>query len=182
MSHEKDAQQRERPYPELPFSGELRRLLWHGPAQALMVERKGTWSAGLCWILAEGILRWVTFSRILPPTSVFLMIVGDAWCPAHHVVVCLRITDGSGQEQHWYLDAYGVSTQETLLRYWQQEEGLTNPFLASYDEQLLLELGIRRDGRMSTRLAECFFETFGRFSLTLLGTESLERPVDRQDE
>jgi hypothetical protein len=177
VSDEKEAAQRERQHPELPLSKDLQWFLWHGPAQALMTEQVGTWNAGLCWILAEGILRWITLSRALPPTAVFLMIVGGADCPAHHVVVCLRITDGSGQEQCWYLDAYGVNTQETLLRYWQQEEGLTNPFLAPYNEQLLLELGIRRDGCMSTRLAECFFETFGRFSLTFLEAEPMDASI-----
>jgi len=155
------------------FSEDLRRLLWHGSALALMAEREGTWLAGLCWILAEGLLRWITFSRTLPPTAVSLVVVGDTRCPADHVVVCVQVKDNSGHERRWYLDANGMSTETTLLCYWQDEEKLIKPFLASYNELLLLDLGIPRDGRMSTRVAECFLEAFGRFELSFLDTGDL---------
>ena len=158
---------------ETLFSEDLRRLLWRGPALALMAEQEGTWRAGLCWVLAEGLLRWITVSRTLPPPAVSLVVVGDARCPAHHVVVGVQIKDDGGQEHRWYLDANGVSTRATLLRYWREEERLIRPFLASYDEQLLLDLGIPRDGRMSTRVAECFLEAFGRFEPSFLDTGEL---------
>jgi hypothetical protein len=112
----------------------------------------------------DGLLKWISFSRTLPASAVQPVIVSDARCPAHHVIV--RI------ENIWYLDANGISTRETLLRYWQEKEGLEEPFLASYDEQLLTELGFLRDGRMSTRLAECFLSVFGRFSHTFLHDNS----------
>ena len=73
------------------FSEDLCRLLWHGSALALMAEREGTWLAGLCWIVAEGLLRWITFSRTLPPTAVSLVVVGDVRCPADYVVVCVQV-------------------------------------------------------------------------------------------
>jgi hypothetical protein len=125
-----------------------------------MAEREGTWRAGLCWDLADGLIKWINFSRTLPPSAVFPVIVGDVKCPAHHVAVCV--------ENIWYLDANGISTKEELLRYWQNEEGLEEPFIAPYDEQLLTEQGILRDARMITRLADCFLSVFGRFSPAFL--------------
>jgi hypothetical protein len=110
----------------------------------------------------------VTLSRVLPPDAVSLVVLGDARCPAHHVAVCVQVSKETTQEQDWYLDANGVSTQAALLHYWRDVEGLEEPFLAPYDERLLLDLGIPRDGRMSTRLAECFAEAFGNFSLAFL--------------
>jgi hypothetical protein len=103
---------------------------------------------------------------------VFLVVVGDARCPAHHVAVCIQINKDA--ENRWYLDANGVSSQEALLRYWRDEEGLDEPFLIPYDEQLLQELGIPSEGRMSTRLADCFFGEFGRFSPTWLDEQPAE--------
>lgn len=150
------------------FSKQIRWLLWRGPALPLMAERNGTWLAGLCWILAEGIWRWVVLSRALPPSAVSLVMIGDIGCPAHHVVVCLQVKNNSGQVQDWYVDANGVSTKERLLRYWQDKEGLEKPFLAPHDEQLLLDLGIPQDGQLSTRLSDCFLDAFGRFSPTFL--------------
>ncbi len=149
------------------FCQDLHWLLWCGPALPLMAEHEGSWLSGQCGLVMEGFLKWISFSRTLPPSAVFPVIVSDARCPAHHVVVGVRPQKPSGQEDHWYLDANGISTKETLLRYW-EEEGLKEPYLSSYDEQLLIELGFLRDGRISTRLADCFLSTFGRFSLTFL--------------
>jgi hypothetical protein len=80
------------------FSMKLRQLLWSEPLASLMGERNGTWLAGQCWTLAEG-----------------------------------------------------------LLRYWREEEQLHEPFLAPYDEQLLMQSGIVRDGRTSRQLTDSFF-------------------------
>lgn len=166
MSERKNAEGKD--CPESPFSERLRRLLWYGSAVSQMEGREGTWLAGLCWIVAQALLQWMTSSRTLPPPTLFLVVVGDARCPAGHVAVCVRLKKDSGQERRLYLDANGVSTEHTFLRYWRDEEGLINPFVASYDEQLLRELGIPWDEHMSTRLAECFFETFGTFSSAFL--------------
>ncbi len=143
------------------FSKDLHWFFWHGPALALMGEQEGTWLSGLCWGVAEGLLRWVTLSRTLPPHAVFLIVLGDANCPAHHVLVCFSETP---TERRSYLDAHGVSSREELFRYWEQEEGLEDPFLAPYDEHLLLDVGIGRDARLSLRLAEGLLEAFGPFS------------------
>lgn len=128
-----------------------------------MAEQEGTWLAGICHTLANGIFRYITYSQTMPLAAVYLAIVGDARCSANHVVVCIE-----QQEVCWYLDANGVATMEELLGYWQDEEGLKAPYLASYDEELLLEEGIPSDVRVSTRLADCFLNIFGRFSPTFL--------------
>jgi hypothetical protein len=147
-------------YTKSVFGEDLRWLLWHGPALALMAEQEGTWLSGQCNTLAIGILRYIQFSKTLLPSAVDLAIVGDTRCLAHHVVVCI--------EQKWYLDANGVGTKDELLQYWQDEEGLKEPYLAPYDEQLLSDMDIPHDGRMSTRLADCLFNMFGRFSPAFL--------------
>src|SRR4051794_41114937 len=115
------------------FCQDLHWLLWHGPALPLMAEHEGSWLAGQCWLAMEGFLKWISFSKTLLLSAVLPVIVSDARCPAHHVVICI--------EKTWYLDANGINTKDTLLRYWEKEEGLKEPYLSSYDEQLLIELG-----------------------------------------
>lgn len=149
------------------FSKRLRRLVW-GRAVGLMAKRNGTWLAGQCWILAEAVLRWITLSRVLPPEAIFLVIVGDSRCPVHHVLVCVVLQGKAEQERRWYIDANGANMEGPLLRYWKDEEGLDEPFLGKFDEQLLLEWAIPRDGRTSTDLAQLFFEELGLFSPTWL--------------
>ena len=161
-----------------PFSVQLHRLLWSRSAISLMSAGPGTWLSGQCWVLAEALLRWITLSRSLPPSAVFLAIIADRQCPAHHVVVCVAVGSEAGAKRRWYLDATGVKDEEGLLRYWRDEEGLDEPFLTAFDEQLLLDLGIVRDGRTSTRLAECVLEAFGWFSPIFLDQEE---PFNGQD-
>jgi hypothetical protein len=150
------------------FNGRLRRLLWGRRALSLMVKREGTWLAGQCWILAEALLRWITLSRVLPSDAVFLIVVGDRHCPAHHVLVCVVLQGKAGQERRWYVDANGANTEGPLLRYWREKEGLDEPFLGEFDEQFLLGWAIPRDGRTSTDLAQLFFEELGPFSPAML--------------
>lgn len=150
------------------FSEQIHWLLYRGPALSLMMSSEGSWLAGLCWILAEGILRWITLSQTLSPVDACLVMIGDERCPAHHVVVCVRMNQGTDHEKLRYLDANGVSTRSELLGYWQDIEQLTTPFLAPYDAQRLLEYDIPRDDQMSTRVAGCFLAMFGWFSPAFL--------------
>ena len=166
--------------PAARFARQLHRLLYRGGAAELMKDSDWTWTEGLCWILAEGILRWISISRACPRKDVSLAVVGDALCPVHHVVVCVRSNRNTRHEYEWYLDANGVSTKTALLGYWRRAHALREPFIAPYDEDLLLHHHIPRDARMSTRVAQCLREEFGLFTLALLHATS-PRAVRRDE-
>ena len=150
------------------FGKKIRRLLYSGPGLALMEEHQGSWLEGQCWILAEGVLRWITLSNALPPSPASLVILGDAKQPAGHVLVRVHLYWGTECKQLWYLDGVGASTELGLLNYWQKVERMDHPFLTPYDEDKMRNSPIPRDGQMSIRVAKCFYAAFGNFSPTLL--------------
>jgi len=129
----------------------------------LLDELECGWLDGACATCAEGLLRYITFSRALEPAAVCLAIIADENCSAHHIVVKLL-----NQGMAWYGDANGVSSESELLRYWRDEEHLVAPFLTPHDEALLEAMGMRSGPRTSTQLAQLLFDHFGPFTPTWL--------------
>lgn len=147
------------PGPRRWFSRRLHRFLWRKLMAPLLMELECGWLDGACATCAEGLLRYITFSRTLEPAAVSLAIIADARCPAHHILVKILY-----HGMAWYVDANGVSSERELLRYWRDEEHLVDPFLAPHDDALLEAMGMRSVPRISTKLAQLFFDHFGPFS------------------
>lgn len=150
------------------FRSQLRWLLRYGPACIFMEEWDDTWDEGLCGVLADGLFQWIAHSPEVSSGAVSLLLVGDTNCPAQHVVVCVQAKSVDEAVKRWCLDSDGVSSEAVLLRIWRDVEGLKDPFLANYDEELLLKYNIPHDQEKSARLAECFFSVFGSFSPAFL--------------
>lgn len=117
------------------FHKVLPAVLWSDAMGPLLEHMGYGWCDGGCHSCARGIEDYLLQSDTICPGAVDVVVIADRWTPAQHVVVCVTY-----QGERWYLDANGVQTEEQLLAYWTQEEGLPAPRIEdSYDAEWLEE-------------------------------------------
>lgn len=106
----------------------LREILASDEAYAILDRAiGGSWLAGGCLLLAK------TLRRIQPGSEIF--------------VIHRRTPSGGPSPQHCvlgfsgrYVDADGASSEEDLVRYWGDEEGIYRPYLLLYGGEDLGEI------------------------------------------
>ncbi|SRR5712692_2505081 len=108
-------------------------------------------------VLADGLLEWICASgeQIVKSLAPQLMLLAGEGKQVDHVV--LRV--GA-----WFLDGDGVSSRRTLLRRWQNQEGLIRPRLIAYDPRVVEKAGIPSDQERSCKIATCLMQVLGPFS------------------
>ncbi len=150
------------------FSVRLRQVLWHREGTRLLRSISDEWPCGwldgLCNLLAEGLLEWVCASgqQLVESLAPHLMILAGEGKAVDHVVL---------QIGTWFLDGDGVSSRRTLLRRWQNQEGLVRPRLIAYNSQVVERAGIPRNQERSCEIAAYLTQGLGTFSSSWLTGE-----------
>lgn len=147
------------------FNRELRCFMWSQQVEPLLAELECGWFDGGCHTCAKGLYLYLLASGTLDPATVSFTVIADHRHGANHVV--LAITSGS---RTWYLDANGISSARQLLRYWEQEEGVSGAWISkAWNTQEIEEVIPSFDG-LALVLAEKLLNAFGPFSSTWLAT------------
>jgi hypothetical protein len=120
-----------------PSIARLKSFLDSEEAYALL-DRRLTWNAGGCWILAEAVKKWIG-----PGAELFA--IGTVRVPVHHVVV--RVGDT-------YIDGDGAQSRTELLRKMETMEFMREPKLTKLDRRLARKGGIVCPNVSVTKLTE----------------------------
>ncbi len=131
--------------PEMRSFGRDLYDFFNSPDVFELLGNYATWSEGGCWIAAEALKRWMR-----PHAE--LWAVHDGANILHHVVV--RLGD-------CFIDANGIFTEEEMLRFWAEEEGLVEPRLRPFSKQqaIAFQLDCPRD--VVERLTKALEEDYG---------------------
>ena len=133
------------------------------------------WNDGACFVLASGILQWVTQERVPHPSSdaCYALVRGtlhSGFTTEMHIVVAVRV--GVGRKQRLlYLDGEGVSEEWELLKHWDTEERVREAQIAPFEEEWLSRSETIQHQGVSDAIAKLLNQHFGTFAPRMLTVE-----------
>jgi len=130
-----------------PFSRRLKRFLRRAEVFGLLPD--GSWTQGGCWILGEGLARWIG------PDARLYMTTCDRHDGGDHVVCEV---DGL------FVDGDGVQSEAALLRKLVRYEWCVRPRVVDFDAEAMRRGGAFEPADVSPKLADALASEFGHFA------------------